>query len=275
MKTISCRMEPKKFGNYKGRKGHDMRQKGRVPGYVDSAKVDHNSVIIATPSSVQALEMMNDAKDAAGARQKFNKDKNTLLYDGLLSFSYAARSIVHNLSREEQDRRALQSVQSVCDLHGGRLIGLTIHRDETTIHVHFQMLAVGKDGRLLRISREECSRRQDVAAQAWADLGITRGKEKALRIAEGESYAQTIHRSVRELHEDLPRELAELKEANKNFREENAKLIGELEALKREYAELLGRLGIAKEILQAEEGAPREFEEFQNKPQMKDGGPKQ
>ncbi len=271
MKTISCRMEPKKFGNYKGRKGHDMRQKGRVPNYVDSEKVSHNSVIIDTPSSVQALEMMDEVKSSAGARQKFNKDRNTLLYDGLLSFSYEARNIVGNLSREEQDRRALQSAQSVCELHGGRLIGLTVHRDETSVHIHFQMLAAGKDGRLLRISREDCSRRQDVAAQAWADLGITRGKEKALRIAEGESYAQTIHRSVRELHEDLPRELAELKEANKNYKDENAKLLGELEALKREYAEVLGRLGIAKEILQAEEGTPDEAQGPQDKHQIKGG----
>lgn len=254
MKAISCRMEPKKFGNYKGRKGHDLREKGRVPSYVDADKCSQNSIIMPTPTSNQALQMMNEAKKAAGARQKFNKDRNTLIYDGILSFSIEARDTVHRLSRDEQDRRALQSAQDVCNLHGGKLVGLVVHRDETTLHIHFQMLAVGSNGNLLRISREECKRRQDVAAQAWSDLGISRGKEKALRIAEGDSFSKIIHRTVRELHEDLPRELAELQAENERLREANLQLSAELSKLNEEYQAMLKQLGIAKEVLQSEQG---------------------
>jgi len=274
MKSVSCRMQPRKFGNFKGRKGHDLREKGRVPEYVSTEKCSENSIIIPTPTSNQALKMMNEIKKMANARQKFNKERNTLIYDGILSFSIEARDAVHSLSREEQDRRALQSVQDVCDLHGGKLIGLVVHRDETTLHVHFQMLSVGNTGNLLRISREECKRRQDVAAQAWSDLGISRGKEKALRIADGDSFAKTIHRSVRMLHEDLPRELAQLQKENERLKEANLQLSAELSKLNEEYEATLKQLGIAKETLQSEQGVADESAHHLSEKRLENRGPK-
>jgi hypothetical protein len=266
-------MNPKKFGAYKGRKGHDTRQQGCIPSYAKTEKADDNTVLIPTPSSVQALAMMNETKKAANARQSFNKYRNVLLHDGLISFGYEARSIVHKLFRQEQERRALQSAQSVCDMHGGKLIGLTIHRDETTLHIHFQMLGVGKDGKLLRISRAACKKRQDVAAEAWEDLGIKRGKEKALRISEGESYASTIHKSVRELHETLPLELAEIKAERERLKEANHQLAVNFSMLHYEYEVILNRLGIAKEVLQAEEGLVNEAADSQGKQILEFGGP--
>lgn len=274
MKAISCRMQPRKHGNYRGRKGHDLREKGRVPEYVNSEACSENSIIIPTPTSTQALQMMNEAKKAAGARQKFNKDRNTLIYDGILSFSIDARDTVHRLSREEQDRRALHSAQDVCSLHGGKLVGLVVHRDETTLHIHFQMLAVGGNGNLLRISREECKRRQDIAAIAWSDLGIERGKEKALRIAEGDSFAKTIHRSVRALHEDLPRELAELQAENARLKEANLQLATELSKLNEEYEATLKQLGIAKDVLRSKQGATDDTATPLSENRLKDRGPK-
>lgn len=274
MKAVSCRMQPKKFGSYRGRKGHDLREKGRVPEYVNSEACSENSIVIPTPTSTQALQMMNEAKKAVGARQKFNKDRNTLIYDGILSFSIEARDTVHRLSREEQDRRALQSAKDVCSLHGGKLVGLVVHRDETTLHIHFQMLAVGSNGNLLRISREECKRRQDVAAQAWSDLGISRGKEKALRIAEGDSFSKIIHRSVRELHEDLPRELAELQAENERLQEANLQLSAELSRLTEEYKAIVNQLGIAKDTLKSERGGADETAPSQSENRFKKMGPK-
>tara|TARA_R110000851_G_scaffold35316_1_gene92954 strand:- start:369 stop:1124 length:756 start_codon:yes stop_codon:yes gene_type:complete len=51
---------------------------------------------------------------------------------------------------------------------------------------------------------------QDTAAAAWEDLGITRGKPKAERIADGEPVSAWRHRTVKQLHEDLPREIEDL-----------------------------------------------------------------
>ena len=254
MKTISCSMKPLKFHQYKRRKSHDMRQQKKMPGNIEQARICLNTVVIPTPSAKEALEMMNQTKADTGARQRFNLARNNLVYDGILSFSHDAQKVMRALDIEEQVRRILDSIMEVCELHKGRLIGLTIHRDEYAIHAHFQVLAVGADGRMLRIGPRDCIRRQDVAARAWGDLGISRGKPKRQRIADGDPWAQIIKRSVPQLHEDLPRELAELQAQNEALRQENEWLAAEMRNRWTKYEQILERLGVAQEVLAAEEG---------------------
>lgn len=254
MKTICCSMNALKFDQYKRRKAHDMREQKKTPRNIDPARFCQNTVVIPTPSAKEALELVNKVKAEARARQRFNPGRNNLVHDGILSFSHDAQKIIHALSEKEQLRRILQSVNDVCELHRGRLIGLTIHRDEYALHVHFQMLAAGDDGRLLRIGPRDCMRRQDVAARAWNDLGIIRGKSKRDRIADGESWRETTKMSVAELHEELPRQLAELKAQRAELVQEKEWLFQEVLRLHMEREKILERLGIAKEVFAAEEG---------------------
>jgi len=254
MKTISCSMKPLKFHQYKRRKSHDMREQKQIPGNIDQAWTCHNTVVIPTPTAKEALEMMHQIKAAANARQRFDPAKNNLVYDGILSFSHEAQGVVHALDVQEQVRRIVESIREVCKLHKGRLIGLTIHRDEYAIHAHFQVLAVGEDGRMLRIGPRDCRQRQDVAARAWGDLGIARGKPKRQRIEDGDLWSEIIKRSVRQLHEDLPREIADMAAQNAVLREENERLAKEAWRIHAQYQEILKRLGVAQEVLAAEEG---------------------
>jgi len=254
MKTISCSMKPLKFDQYKRRKGHDMREQKQTPRNVDPARICHNTVVIPTPSAKEALELLNKVKAEAGARQRFNPGRNNLVHDGILSFSRNAQKIVHALPAKEQRRRILQSINDVCNLHQGRLIGLTIHRDEHALHVHFQILAAGDDGRLLRIGPRDCIRRQDVAARAWENLGITRGKPKRKRIEDGEAWRETNKMSVAQLHEELPRELAELESQRAALSQEKEWLFQEVTRLQLEHAKILERLGVARDVFAAEEG---------------------
>lgn len=254
MKTISCSMSPLKFHQYKRRKAHDMRQQKKMPGNIDQARICLNTVAIPTPSAKEALEMITQTKADARARQRFNPARNNLVYDGILSFSHDAQKIVHALPDKEQLRRIMQSINGVCELHKGRLIGLTIHRDEYALHVHFQILAAGDDGRMLRIGPRDCSRRQDVAAMAWSDLGITRGKPKRERIADGESWRETNKMNVARLHDDLPRELAELEAQKIGLTQEREWLFQEVLRLQMERAKILEDLGVAREVFASEEG---------------------
>jgi len=160
MKTICCSMKPLKFDQYKRRKAHDLREQKKTPRNIDPARICRNTVVIPTPSAKEALVLVNKIKAEAGARQRFNPGRNNLVHDGILSFSHDAQKIVHALSEKEQLRRIMQSIKDVCELHRGRLIGLTIHRDEYALHVHFQILAAGDDGRLLRIGPRDCMRRR-------------------------------------------------------------------------------------------------------------------
>jgi len=197
MSIVACRVDRLTTQKYKKRKGHDMRE--QEPAHADRKRLNLNAVIIPTPSAKQALKMVNQIKTGVKARQKFNSARNTLIFDGILFFEYEAQAVVNALSRQELIRRMKQSIYDVCKFHRGILVGFTIHLDESAPHAHFQILGAGQDGRILRIGPADCKIRQDVAAEAWADLGLTRGKPKKQRIADGDDWSRIIHDRVRAL----------------------------------------------------------------------------
>jgi len=57
--------------------------------------------------------------------------------------------------------------------------------------------------------RDACSEFQDLAGTAFSSMGIHRGTPKQGRIDNGEPMHKYINRTVKPLHEDLPREVAE------------------------------------------------------------------
>ncbi len=207
--VISVRLEPIKGADkYAGQKGHDLRE-GRIPGYVDRNKADLNSVLIPVPTFNETLTRIKEIKQKNGARQRFDPVRGRIAYMGIITFSKGAQSIVHALDPEEQNKRIYQTAEQVAKEHGTDLIGLSVHRDETALHAHFHLCGIGNNGKSVRIDQKACKKLQDVAARSWADLGIKRGKPKEQRKADGESPDKYIHRSVRRLHEDLPKEIEE------------------------------------------------------------------
>lgn len=79
-------------------------------------------------------------------------------------------------------------------------------------HAHFTLVGYDRDG--LSASRRLNSRMlkqvQDLAGMVWEPHGMTRGKPKSQRIADGDSVSRIVHRSVRRLHADLPQEIERL-----------------------------------------------------------------
>ena len=59
-----------------------------------------------------------------------------------------------------------------------------------------------------RLNRQALARLQDKAGEVFSEIGLSRGIKKIERLAKGEDYAKTVHRSVRELHDDLPGEIS-------------------------------------------------------------------
>jgi hypothetical protein len=97
------------------------------------------------------------------------------------------------------------------------LTGLVVHRDETAIHAHFQLLAYNRAGTPLSKATRPAilSELQDVAARAAQTVfpEIERGTRYGDRLAAGATFADVVHRSVAELHQDLPRELEAARKA--------------------------------------------------------------
>jgi chromosome segregation ATPase len=77
------------------------------------------------------------------------------------------------------------------------------------LHAHFQMPAFNLEGKPLSkvITPAIAKKMQDIAGEVFVAHDIHRGKAKAQRIADGDPLNTFIHRSVQQLHADLPREL--------------------------------------------------------------------
>lgn len=232
---LSVRIERKTVSKAGGQNAHDLRR-GSPPDYVDPGRTHRNSVLIE-PVTGRQLRQECERRRSTRNMQRAMRGSAAVGMAGIITFSTQAQNVLAEVSVEEQDRRFLETAQQVAEAMGTTLTGLVVHRDESAIHAHFQCPAYRLDGEPLsnHLNPAALSQLQDVAATAWEDLGIERGEKKAAKIErlreEGKSQqeilAQTVHRSVRELHWDLPAE--------------RERLQGEILAKRREIEELVAK----------------------------------
>jgi hypothetical protein len=243
-KYVSVRLATATRVQHAGQLGHDLRT-GNIPGYVDPNRSKYNSYLIKAPDAhtmaAECLTRRQSRTDLKRKARSIRKDGIVALA-GLLNFSAEAQPDILALSKEDQDRRFMAAAEAVAEALGTTLVGLVVHRDETALHAHFTLTGYGHDGKPIstKLGKGTLSRLQDAVATAYADLGITRGKYLADRINDGDDYSKTVHRSVRELHRDLPREL-------EAARAQVAEKRAELDALQKAMADV-------------ELPAPQEFE---------------
>jgi hypothetical protein len=243
----------------KGQRHHDTRQ--RTPGYVDQSRIELNSTII---EPAKEAELRNECEQRRSQRdggvQRAMRSDAAVSTVGVITFSHDAQRIVENMSRSEQDALFLETAERLAREMGTDLTGLVVHRDEASIHAHFQMPAIRHDGRPISkvTDRAATSRLQDVAAEPWQAYGIERGVKKAERMARGEPESAYIHRSVRKLHNDLPAEIQALEtKAAKNRKlaaETQAKIDagkGDLVALEKRKAAYERRIAEAEKQLES------------------------
>lgn len=260
MPAISVRVKTRALSASGGDRRHNQRI-GRQPAYVDETRTPENSVVLAQPTPAQmSRECLQRRQDAfvpgSGKRQPRSMAKDAAVsISGIVTFSSDAQPTIDALPKSEQDRRFLQAAEAVAERLGTDVAGVAVHRDESAIHCHFTLYGFGKDGQPVsrKLKKQALSELQDVAATAFSDLGITRGKRISERIRDGEPYSKTINRSVRELHRDLPVELAAAREKVAEMQERvaatRAKLqagTGNLEKLEKRLATYEKRLGDRK-----------------------------
>lgn len=233
--TVSIRIRRLTASKAIGQNRHDLRQ--AIPGYVDQERTADNDIILA-PANPTTLRQTCSERRAQRNCQRILKSNAAIAIGGIITFGTEAQSIIQALPKEDQ-RAMYQSVaHQLAERLNTTVTGLVVHHDEAAPHAHFQMPGYDRDGVPLSktVTREVTSQLQDIAGQVLAaqGLGITRGKAKQERVQEGEDRSKIIHRSVQQLHEDLPAEIAaaqqrraeaerEAEEAEKK-REKNARL---------------------------------------------------
>lgn len=257
--TVSIRIGAVRAGSYKGQRTHDLRQ-GKVPEYVDQSRSDQNRGD-TVPTLAKVHDMNRDQKHAArtaaqaryeaarasgdkgeldaakavknACRQQYH-ETGVVAYRGIVTFGKDAQEVIKTLTPEELERRVRESVTGSADVVDTSAFGLRLHLDETAPHAHFYWLATNEQGKKINPDKTDCRRIQDLAAEPFKDLGLTRGKSKELWIEEGADVSKYVHDSVAELHERLPADLAKARE------------------------ELAAAQAIAKEAQDAARGAQRE-----------------
>ncbi len=208
--AISVRIEHRSIGRAKAARNHDLRL-GHIPAYVDQERMGANSIIL-DPAQPAALRRVCLSNRANRPTQRAMRKDAAIASCFIITFGKAAQPIFEALPPARQDAAYKAVADAVAALLGSEVTGLVAHRDETAPHAHGQMPAVRSDGRPLSkvLTPSMAKQVQDVAAQAIANFApqIVRGKPKAQRIADGEPRSKTVHRSVQQLHSDLPEEIS-------------------------------------------------------------------
>lgn len=226
--TVSLRVQARGVTATSGQRAHDLRI-GRQPAYVDADR-GHLSSVVVEPLTGPTLRRMCEERAAQqpGRVQALRRDAGVSVV-GVITLGREAQVVADRLTPAEQDALMLATAQAAAERLGVEVTGLVVHRDEAALHAHVQMPAYTAAGQRLTavLTPALCSELQDIAGAAWEPLGITRGKKKSQRIADGEPESRWVHRTVKQLHQDLPGELEALNSEQKRLKtviQKNARL---------------------------------------------------
>jgi len=191
---------------------HDLRI-GRMPRYVDKDRKDLNVTLYQLPEFGYTANIRKtmDREEKEILKRAAHKTKVGRYWRmAILTFSHAAQQLLREKS-ELPHSEALEAAQDFAVRHKVKLISLDYHGDEAAPHYHITFDGIDNLGYAIRLNSKALSDEQDFFARHFSIWGIGRGKPKAQRIDNGEPWSAIIHRSVAQLHSDLPAEIAAIK----------------------------------------------------------------
>lgn len=194
-------------------RSHDLRI-GPQPAYVDTARTDLNTTLVQ-PLTGTALRAICVERRARRVTKRAMKSSASVGLAGIITFGHQAQPLFLRLSKEAQEAAYREVAEAVAARLNTTLTGLVVHRDESAPHAHFQCPAFDLTGHPVsdKTKRGTLSELQTLAAELMVRHapGIERGYSKADRLKGGASPSEVVNRSVAELHDDLPHEIAALR----------------------------------------------------------------
>jgi polyhydroxyalkanoate synthesis regulator phasin len=213
-RAASVRLEGKSLSQAYGQRRHDWRI-GPQPKYVDPARKGLNRPLIE-PRPVSEIRNEVLALRTARGSKRAMKSNAAVVTAGIITFGIEAQEMFLALTREQQDEAFRDLALAVAERLETSLEALMVHCDESAIHAHFELRACNRSGiPLAKATRPTLMiELQDLVFEVMSRHcpGIERGNRKYDRLAAGEDYAATVHKSVRQLHHDLPLEIARLEQ---------------------------------------------------------------
>lgn len=209
-KAAQVRIQSATASAYTGQRKHDLR-KGAQPSYVDATKAEDNETLIDPPTAAQ-LRQVNEARRSLRKMRRAMRSDAAVAFVGILTFGAEAQTVFEALEPKTQAEAFEDAARAVAERLNTSLAGLVIHRDESAVHAHFVLPSYDLDGNPLTgtVKRQTLKDLQDVVAKAFQRHApaIERGRSVSERLDAGATRAETIHRTVRQLHADLPGEIA-------------------------------------------------------------------
>jgi len=246
--TVSIRTEYVNAKKLDFQQKHDRRERKQLPHYINKELSHLNECVLDKGFSGKKLLELNRAVRQKAVeegccplkRPKKIKDDAAIAYRGIITWGREAQKIIDKLDNETQKKLYLEIARRIAKEAGTSLLSLHIHRDEQAPHAHFTMNKFRSDGTGINFNRQNLRRFQDIADEVCKafNLPISRGIPKEQRITNGAPAWEYLHKSVRELHDSLPREL-ELKELElKQVEDDLQRRKNALDAIKAEIEEL-------------------------------------
>lgn len=193
-----------------GQRAHDLRI-GPQPDYVDPARFNQNRVLIE-PLTGTKLRAICEQRRAQRETQRAMKSSASVGIAGIITFGHEAQKIFEKLTPKQQDAAYLETAEAVAARLKTTLTGLVPHGDESAPHAHFQMPAFDLTGHPVSETAKRGMLRdlQTITAQVMARHapGIERGRSKIDRLRAGADPVDVVNKSVKELHDALPAEIA-------------------------------------------------------------------
>lgn len=243
-KAAMVRAEVRSARGYANQRAHDLRI-GPQPDYVDASRSYMNRILIPPPPAPEMRRMVEERR-AQRETSRSLKSNAGIAVIGIVGFGIEAAQLFGELTTEQQDTAVLEAGRRIAEIANTTMVGAVIHLDETSLHAHLSFCGYDLDGVPLSstMKRGMLTQFQDVLAEVMSEHcpGIERGNSKWNRIKAGADYAETVHKSVRELHQDLPKDIAKK-------REELEQVSAEIPKLEARVAEMQARV----DKLEAEE----------------------
>jgi len=240
-RAVSIRIQPRTMSKAKGSRRHDFRI-GKLPKYVKADRVKLNRTLMPLRPLGQ-IQKENAELRIKASRQRAMKQNAPVIMAGIITFGTVAAKLFGALPAEQQDAAFRELAKAVASELDTSLESLVVHLDETTVHAHFTLRAYTNTGLSMSeaAKRDTLSGLQDLAAEVMQsyDSGIERGHRKWDRIAAGAEYPDTLHRSVRELHNDLPLEIEALRQQSAEAKRELETLVEDRDMQKTELDTLI------------------------------------
>ena len=243
-RAAQTRIKGKSAGGIGGQRAHDLRL-GPQPDYVDAARSHLNRVLIAPPTGTQ-LRKICEERRALRSTTRAMKSNVAVGVVGILTFGHEAQSIFEKLTPDQQDAAYLETASAIATRLNTTLAGLVVHADESAPHAQYVLPAFDLSGHPISETAKRTALRdlQTITAEIMGRHapGIERGRSKLDRLKAGATPAEVVNRSVAQLHDELPFEIAQLEAEIAAKKEQSASLDADIVARQGRLAELADKI---------------------------------